>query len=576
MFPHLHPCTKKANYSMGNNPILCFKPSSPSYPLPGQSNGAQLKAAVFSSGKSKVKIQEVCGMADEVTKLVKIEDVTHDEIEIINKRRKRLYPKQDVSESSETNLVGLALSGGGIRSGVTNLGVLYEMSRVGLFRIVDYLSTVSGGGYIGCCVSSLLSLKKPDADPISGNAVYTYNKGDSDSSLFSTSWSSFPFRDLPIEGRDNGQETDNGGYGEDTAYCGNYTSRDQVFHLRDRASYLIPSSLPFGSHVIRAMGAVGASTLLSLAWFLSLLVFITTLYIIIAFPAWKTPDPVATPPVLEEQVLNDTGSAPNSKNKPIQPEKGSPEKKGATDSKSKSGEPVTDPSKSKPEAGKPADGIMNRASKAMSEIKIKLLSQIEAFSEFSQSKWIVLLAGIVWGLLSPFCMHWRGQKIDAGNRIGEDRENYIGRAQLKCISLATIPLLVVVLIVSWFFIQGEFSVPDARLLFPVVFAIGCLVGSFIMLCLLAGNLLSFSSGKMSSDADSGDKPEASFRLAWNRISRAELALCSGIFVYCLAGSYIFAALPAFILSGNAGFIAFIQAGAILVLRYYLSAKKKKM
>ena len=44
---------------------------------------------------------------------------------------------------------GLAFSGGGIRSATFNLGVLQGLARLGLLRSFDYLSTVSGGGYIG-------------------------------------------------------------------------------------------------------------------------------------------------------------------------------------------------------------------------------------------------------------------------------------------------------------------------------------------------------------------------------------------------------------------------------------------
>lgn len=47
------------------------------------------------------------------------------------------------------NLVGLALSGGGIRSATFNLGFLQGLARRDLLRQIDYLSTVSGGGYIG-------------------------------------------------------------------------------------------------------------------------------------------------------------------------------------------------------------------------------------------------------------------------------------------------------------------------------------------------------------------------------------------------------------------------------------------
>ena len=45
--------------------------------------------------------------------------------------------------------VGLALSGGGIRSAIFNLGLLEALDQRGILRLVEYLSTVSGGGYIG-------------------------------------------------------------------------------------------------------------------------------------------------------------------------------------------------------------------------------------------------------------------------------------------------------------------------------------------------------------------------------------------------------------------------------------------
>jgi hypothetical protein len=46
------------------------------------------------------------------------------------------------------NLVGLALSGGGLRSALFNDGFLQALSHKGLLRYVDYLCSVSGGGYI--------------------------------------------------------------------------------------------------------------------------------------------------------------------------------------------------------------------------------------------------------------------------------------------------------------------------------------------------------------------------------------------------------------------------------------------
>ena len=51
--------------------------------------------------------------------------------------------------------VGLAISGGGIRSASFGLGILQAFYRGGLLRFCDYLSTVSGGSYVGAFVTSL-------------------------------------------------------------------------------------------------------------------------------------------------------------------------------------------------------------------------------------------------------------------------------------------------------------------------------------------------------------------------------------------------------------------------------------
>ncbi len=51
-------------------------------------------------------------------------------------------------------LTGLALSGGGVRSSTLNLGIAQVIHRIGLFKCLDYLSTVSGGGYLGSSISA--------------------------------------------------------------------------------------------------------------------------------------------------------------------------------------------------------------------------------------------------------------------------------------------------------------------------------------------------------------------------------------------------------------------------------------
>ena len=54
-------------------------------------------------------------------------------------------------------IIGLAFSGGGIRSASFNLGVLQALAKHDWLSRIDYLSTVSGGGYIGSFYSWLKS-----------------------------------------------------------------------------------------------------------------------------------------------------------------------------------------------------------------------------------------------------------------------------------------------------------------------------------------------------------------------------------------------------------------------------------
>lgn len=54
------------------------------------------------------------------------------------------------------NLSALAFSGGGIRSAIFNLGFLQGLANRNVLHGFDYLSTVSGGGYIGGWFSALL------------------------------------------------------------------------------------------------------------------------------------------------------------------------------------------------------------------------------------------------------------------------------------------------------------------------------------------------------------------------------------------------------------------------------------
>jgi Patatin-like phospholipase len=62
-------------------------------------------------------------------------------------------------DACATDLAALCLSGGGIRSATFALGVLQGLARFGLLGQFHYLSTVSGGGYIGSWLSAWRSIE---------------------------------------------------------------------------------------------------------------------------------------------------------------------------------------------------------------------------------------------------------------------------------------------------------------------------------------------------------------------------------------------------------------------------------
>ena len=77
--------------------------------------------------------------------------------EIAQLRPQASDPQQSAEACADrAQLVGLALSGGGIRSATFCLGVIQALARLRLLRAFDYVSTVSGGGYIGAWLSMLI------------------------------------------------------------------------------------------------------------------------------------------------------------------------------------------------------------------------------------------------------------------------------------------------------------------------------------------------------------------------------------------------------------------------------------
>ena len=115
-------------------------------------------------------------------------------------------------------LVGLAMSGGGMRSATYNLGVGQALARHNLMKDVDYISTVSGGGYYGSSLTSLMADDLP------------YND-DWDARL-DTSGENFPYAfPAPLEGKH-----------EDADYVPVHGQESPATrHIRENSNLLMPS-----------------------------------------------------------------------------------------------------------------------------------------------------------------------------------------------------------------------------------------------------------------------------------------------------------------------------------------------
>ena len=97
---------------------------------------------------------------------IKYQDIVDEENKLLAERRRIIYGEEDAQRLDQTKF-GLALSGGGIRSAVVNLGILKTLNCFDLVKRADYISTVSGGGYTGAYIQGTLrnykNYKKKDS-----------------------------------------------------------------------------------------------------------------------------------------------------------------------------------------------------------------------------------------------------------------------------------------------------------------------------------------------------------------------------------------------------------------------------
>ncbi|UCF19029.1 MAG: patatin-like phospholipase family protein, partial [Gemmatimonadota bacterium] len=151
-------------------------------------------------------------------------------MEYVTEANKVLQAERDHLGKDPT--LGLSISGGGIRSASFGMGVLQALVGADVLKHVDYLSTVSGGGYIGSSLTWFLKKGFPDG-------------GDT-----GTTAENFPFGAKGIGARTGEQ-------------------RNQILDfIRQHGNYLTPGK---GLNLISLVAAALRSIFVSLAVYLSTL-----------------------------------------------------------------------------------------------------------------------------------------------------------------------------------------------------------------------------------------------------------------------------------------------------------------
>ncbi len=152
------------------------------------------------------------------------DELKKEELHFINDN----FNRAEQEKSTTRAITGLSLSGGGIRSAVFNLGVLQALAKNGLLQKVDYLSTVSGGGYIGSSLTWFLSkqTQKNFAEKANSDVKTEPDVNQNKKFVFGTGKNNFPYG------------TDEPGRfvtGEDS-----YLQQSLLGFLRCRGNYLTP------------------------------------------------------------------------------------------------------------------------------------------------------------------------------------------------------------------------------------------------------------------------------------------------------------------------------------------------
>lgn len=171
---------------------------------------------------------------------------------------------QGTQDKIRAELVGLALSGGGIRSATFSLGVVQTLAQSGLLPLADYLCTVSGGGYLGSCLSSLMSF--PGKDQLGDPDPKPYSPDKHDPLWWKRKQAAKSFTgNRCCEATDQPDNPESPRF--DMEANNPLLLREQCHHLRKH-----------GDFVMVRQGLVRRETLRSVAWFLIGLLSTLTMY----------------------------------------------------------------------------------------------------------------------------------------------------------------------------------------------------------------------------------------------------------------------------------------------------------
>ena len=177
-------------------------------------------------------------------------DDAHSFKEVLKEERHEIQQRRTVAFNCQVepprNLAGLALSGGGIRSATFCLGVLQGLNNLGLLKMFDYLSTVSGGGFAGGWWSAWQARE---------GAQTTFPP---------------PERIEPERSKNYSQGSRSGRIVEGSISAG----ADPIHHLRLFANYLTPRRGALSMDTWRAIGFIVRN--LVLTWFVLLPILLAT------------------------------------------------------------------------------------------------------------------------------------------------------------------------------------------------------------------------------------------------------------------------------------------------------------